>query len=196
MSLSYDPLWKMLNELHISKMEFAKAVGISNATLAKLGKNEPITLTTIDKICNEFECQIENVVQHIPDLLLEQRKSNLALEKGSIVLVSSSSEAPPQNLKSTNTIRPWVIIKQKEEIINNISTWQYIAAPITSAPTHYLSIYFEDVIIDKKISHGWISLDCLQNIPSKQLLRLTGKMPDNVIEKIERFITSVEELLK
>ena len=52
MSLSYEPLWAMLDELDVSKMEFAKIIGMSNATLAKLGKNEPITLTIIDKICN------------------------------------------------------------------------------------------------------------------------------------------------
>lgn len=56
MALSYDPLWKMLKEMAISKMEFAKSIGISNATLAKMGKNEPITLTTVDKIYNEYHC--------------------------------------------------------------------------------------------------------------------------------------------
>lgn len=41
----------------MSKMEFAKAIDISSTTLAKLSKNEPITLSTIDKICNEFWMQ-------------------------------------------------------------------------------------------------------------------------------------------
>lgn len=40
----------MLAEKGISKMEFAKSVEISNATLAKMGKDEAVSLTTIDKI--------------------------------------------------------------------------------------------------------------------------------------------------
>ena len=38
MALSYEPLWDFLNKMGISKMEFAKRIGISNATLAKIGK--------------------------------------------------------------------------------------------------------------------------------------------------------------
>ena len=65
MSLSYKPLWDMLEEKGISKMEFAKSVDISNATLAKMGKDEAISLTTVDKICNVYDCDIENIVKHI-----------------------------------------------------------------------------------------------------------------------------------
>ena len=67
MALSYEPLWQFLNDIHLSKMEFAQRVDISNATLAKIGKNEPITLTIIEKICTEFNCSISNIVVHIPD---------------------------------------------------------------------------------------------------------------------------------
>lgn len=62
MSLSYFPLWRMLKDLNVSKMDFAKRVDISNATLAKLGKDEPVALTVIEKICAEFNCDVGNVV--------------------------------------------------------------------------------------------------------------------------------------
>ena len=62
MSLSYFPLWRMLKDLNVSKMYFAKRVDISNATLAKLGKDEPVALTVIEKICAEFNCDVGNVV--------------------------------------------------------------------------------------------------------------------------------------
>ena len=70
MSFSYKPLWDLLQEENISKMEFASAIDISNTTLAKLSKNEPVNLNVINKICNLLECRIENVVQHIPDIIL------------------------------------------------------------------------------------------------------------------------------
>lgn len=197
MSLSYEPLWKMLEELNISKMEFAKMVDISNATLAKLGKNEPITLTTVDKICNELECKIENVVQHIPDHLLNQKKSNLSLKKGHIVLVDSSFDnlCPNSNSDSSTSTRVYVILEIKETTINKMSTWQYIASPITTIPTHYLSMYFENVLIDGKLNHGWISLDRLQDIPSEYFIRILGEMSNEINSKIEKFLNIVTELL-
>lgn len=194
MSLSYEPLWEMLDELNISKMEFAKAIGISNATLAKLSKNEPVTLTTVDKICNEFECKIENIVQHIPDLL-NKKKSNLPLEKGTIILSDMPISASFKRIQADNSLKPFVILEIRENIVNNVTTWQYIAAPLTNAPTHYLSIYFENVLISDKLKNGWISLDCLQDIPSEKLIRIVGKMSNKTIKKIDKFMISVKELL-
>ena len=52
LSFTYQPLWDMLEAKGMSKMEFAKAIDISSTTLAKLSKNEPIPLSTIDKNCN------------------------------------------------------------------------------------------------------------------------------------------------
>ena len=61
--ISYDRLWKTLIDKHMKKTEFRDKVGISNATLAKLGKNEPVNLKTIDSICRELQCKIEDVVE-------------------------------------------------------------------------------------------------------------------------------------
>lgn len=55
MSLSYKPLWDMLAEKGISKMEFAKSVEISNATLAKMG---------IRVLPNNFDFQIVGNLPH------------------------------------------------------------------------------------------------------------------------------------
>lgn len=41
-------------------------IGISNATLAKLGKNEPVNLKIIESICRELQCGIEDVVETTP----------------------------------------------------------------------------------------------------------------------------------
>lgn len=192
MSLSYEPLWEMLNELDISKMEFAKIIGISNATLAKLGKNEPITLTIVDKICTEFDCRIENVVQYIPDLLLKQKKSSFELEIGDIILVNFSSS---HEKETTNpSFKPCVILEVREEIINKTPTWQYIIAPLVTVPSHYLTLFYENVFIENKLAHGWISLDLIENISSEQILKIIGKMPDGIIKKLKKFLSSINEL--
>lgn len=67
MAISYKPLWHLLLEKEMKKMEFRDLVGISNGTLARLGKNDPVSLDVIEKICLTMDCQIENVVQIIPD---------------------------------------------------------------------------------------------------------------------------------
>ena len=61
--ISYDRLWKTLIDKHMNKTELRDRIGISNATLAKMGKNEPVNLKIVDNICQELQCGIEDVVE-------------------------------------------------------------------------------------------------------------------------------------
>jgi len=63
MSISYKPLWHQLVERGMKKMEFRDYVGISNGTLSKLGKDEPVALDILEKICIKLDCRIEDVVE-------------------------------------------------------------------------------------------------------------------------------------
>lgn len=67
MALSYNGLWKLLIDKGIKKMELRDRLGISNSTLAKLGKNEPVALSVLEKICSVLNCQIGDIVQYVPD---------------------------------------------------------------------------------------------------------------------------------
>lgn len=60
--ISFDPLWKTLIDKKMSKMELREAAGLSKSTFAKLGKNESVTLETIEKICIALDCDISDVV--------------------------------------------------------------------------------------------------------------------------------------
>lgn len=64
--ISYDRLWKTLIDRHINRTQLRDRIGISNATLSKLGKNEPVNLKIIESICKELQCNIEDVVEIIP----------------------------------------------------------------------------------------------------------------------------------
>ncbi len=64
--ISYDRLWKTLIDKHMNKTELRDRIGISNATLAKLGKNEPVNLSIIEKICKELDCRGEDVLEIVP----------------------------------------------------------------------------------------------------------------------------------
>lgn len=67
MGISYKPLWHQLIEKDIKKMAFRDMVSISNGTLARLGKNDPVSLDVIEKICIKLDCRIEDVVEIILD---------------------------------------------------------------------------------------------------------------------------------
>lgn len=62
MYLSYNNLWKMLIDKDIKKGELCKQTGISSSTLAKMSRNEPVSLSIILRICEILECTIEDVV--------------------------------------------------------------------------------------------------------------------------------------
>lgn len=64
--ICYDRLWKTLIDKHMKKTELRDRIGISNATLAKMGKNEPIHMKYIEKICIELQCKLEDVVEINP----------------------------------------------------------------------------------------------------------------------------------
>ena len=65
--ISYDPLWKKLIDAKLTKTELAEKVGISRTTISKMGKNEPVGLEVILKICNCLDCDIIDIVSILPD---------------------------------------------------------------------------------------------------------------------------------
>ena len=67
MSISYNPLWHLLVEKKMKKGELRLLVGMSNSTLAKLGKDEPVTLEVLEKICVALDCRIEDVLEFVKD---------------------------------------------------------------------------------------------------------------------------------
>ena len=68
MSVSYNGLWKLLIDKNMKKLELRDVAGISNGTLAKLGKNEPVALTVLERICKALGCQIGDIGEYVPDL--------------------------------------------------------------------------------------------------------------------------------
>lgn len=61
---NYKPLLIQLVQKDMNKTELRLKTGISSATLAKISKNEYISMEALDKICNALECKIEDVIEH------------------------------------------------------------------------------------------------------------------------------------
>ena len=63
MSVSYSKLWKLLVDKRMNKSQLREAAGISTNAVAKLGRNEPDSLETLEKICSALNCNIEDVME-------------------------------------------------------------------------------------------------------------------------------------
>ena len=67
MAWSYKPLWHLLINRNMKRSELLGFAGINSATLAKMGKDLPVTMNALDKLCNALGCRVEDIVEHIPD---------------------------------------------------------------------------------------------------------------------------------
>ena len=66
---SYKPLMRQLLERDMNKKMLKEASGLSTVTMAKFRKNEPVSMETLDSLCNYFDCEIEDIIKHIKDWL-------------------------------------------------------------------------------------------------------------------------------
>ena len=77
----YDNLFALLHERNISKTGLAKMAGLSSATLAKLAKNETVSIKVIEAICNALKCQPGDILSVKSDGENETLLSRLLEEK-------------------------------------------------------------------------------------------------------------------
>ncbi len=63
---SYKPLLKLLIDKEMTKTQLREQLGISMATLAKISKDEYVSMKVLDDICNLLNCKIEDVIEHKP----------------------------------------------------------------------------------------------------------------------------------
>jgi len=65
MAIDYSNLWKLLIDKKMNKSQLKEAAHISTNAVAKLGKNEAVSLETLEKICVALNCKINDVVDFI-----------------------------------------------------------------------------------------------------------------------------------
>lgn len=67
MPVDYSKLWKVLIDKKMNKSQLKAAAHISTNAVAKLGKNESVSLDTLEKICIALECNIEDIINFVTD---------------------------------------------------------------------------------------------------------------------------------
>ena len=67
MEASYKKLWKLLIDRDMSKTDLRLKAGISTMALAKLGKNENVSMEVLKKVCTALQCDIGDIMELIPE---------------------------------------------------------------------------------------------------------------------------------
>lgn len=62
MKVNYNGLWKKLIDNKMKKKDLIKNIGISSNIIARMGKEEPVSLETVAKLCNYFSCSIDELI--------------------------------------------------------------------------------------------------------------------------------------
>lgn len=67
MKVSYDKLWKMLIDKKMKKYQLREQAHISSNSVAKLSKNEFVSMEILMKICKTLDCNIGDVCEFVND---------------------------------------------------------------------------------------------------------------------------------
>lgn len=67
LQVSYKKLWKLLIDKNMKKTDLQLAAGISAGTLAKLGRNETVSMDILMRICTTLSCDIGDIIEFIND---------------------------------------------------------------------------------------------------------------------------------
>ena len=63
MALSYNKLWKLLIDKGMTKTKMRLKADISTTTLAKMGKNETVSMEVLLRICKVLKCDISDIME-------------------------------------------------------------------------------------------------------------------------------------
>lgn len=78
MILEYNNLWKLMIDKNINKTELCKQAKISTNAMAKMGKNESVSLDILARVCNVLNCNLDDIVEIKRDQsnCFEERENN------------------------------------------------------------------------------------------------------------------------
>lgn len=65
MSASYVKLWKLLLERGIKRTDLISIAGISSNIVAKMGRNEYVSMDSLEKVCKALKCDISDIVEFV-----------------------------------------------------------------------------------------------------------------------------------
>lgn len=67
MGFSYSKLFKLLNKKNLNLESLRLSTKVSSATIAKLSKNQTVSMEVLGKLCKALECNVGNIVDYLDD---------------------------------------------------------------------------------------------------------------------------------
>ena len=64
MGFSYDKLWKLLIDNKMNKLDLQQAIQTTPRTIAKMGRDENVSMDTLEKIYQHFKWDIGNIIEY------------------------------------------------------------------------------------------------------------------------------------
>lgn len=65
--IKYDRLWVTMEKKGITQYDLYTHHNVNRSVLDRLRHNKNIEMNTIDRLCNILQCNVEDIMEHIPD---------------------------------------------------------------------------------------------------------------------------------
>ena len=65
MAANYNKLWKILIDRKMKKTDLIELAGVSTTTVAKLSKDEYVSMEILYRICKSLNCNIGDITEFI-----------------------------------------------------------------------------------------------------------------------------------
>ena len=67
LAYSYNKLWKLMIDKNINKTALRQQAGITSNAMAKMGKNQPVSVEVLAKICRVLDCSLDDILEFSTD---------------------------------------------------------------------------------------------------------------------------------
>ena len=66
MDVSYNKFFKMLIDRKMKKKDICEQAGIATSTMAKMAKDENVSLDVLARICRALDCTMDDILDVLP----------------------------------------------------------------------------------------------------------------------------------
>jgi DNA-binding Xre family transcriptional regulator len=65
--ITYDPLWKTMEEKDATTYTLQIKGGVSSSTIRRMKANQSVSTNTLDALCSILNCELHDVARYVPD---------------------------------------------------------------------------------------------------------------------------------
>ena len=66
----FDKLWSVMREKGVSTYQLREKCGIDSKTVRRLRTNDNMETKTLNKLCTELDCRLEDIAEYVPDKII------------------------------------------------------------------------------------------------------------------------------